>query len=140
MPLYGHHGPTAAWLHHYGFEILSSSPQLLSAIADGAIIQPAHPTDNSPDRHTFLTTAEKLDVPHYVLKKLANHVSASDVTGGYIVVDVERLRRYMSLISEHFLKLLDARISDLGEPSEHQLPSENDVAQSYLFDTLAIQR
>jgi len=67
-------------------------------------------------RRTFLTTAEKLDVPHYVLKKLANHVAANDVTGGYIVVDVERLRRYMSLISEHFLKLLDARIGDLSEP------------------------
>jgi hypothetical protein len=69
-------------------------------------------------RRTFLTTAEKLDVPHYVLKKLANHVPASDVTGGYIVVDVERLRRYMSLISEHLLTLLDARISDLSEAED----------------------
>jgi hypothetical protein len=38
-------------LHHSGFEILFSSSQSLSAIADGAIMQPAHPSDNSPDRH-----------------------------------------------------------------------------------------
>ncbi len=56
-------------------------------------------------RRTFLTTAEKLEVPHYALKKLANHVSRGDVTGGYIVVDVERLRGYMAKISDHFVAL-----------------------------------
>jgi len=64
-------------------------------------------------RRTFLTTAEMLEVPHYALKKLANHVSGADVTAGYIVVDVARLRVYMSRISEHFLKLLGADIIDL---------------------------
>jgi hypothetical protein len=55
------------------------------------------------NRRVFLTTAEKLEIPHYALKKLANHVSSSDVTAGYIVVDVERLRGYMSKISDHNL-------------------------------------
>jgi integrase len=64
-------------------------------------------------RRTFLTTAEMLEVPHYALKKLANHVSGADVTAGYIVVDVARLRIYMSRISEHFLKLLGADFIDL---------------------------
>ncbi|MBX9669373.1 MAG: tyrosine-type recombinase/integrase [Candidatus Obscuribacterales bacterium] len=43
-------------------------------------------------RRTFLTTAEILELPHYALKKLANHISRQDVTSGYIVVNVERLR------------------------------------------------
>lgn len=64
-------------------------------------------------RRTFLTTAEMLEVPHYALKKLANHVSKRDVTGGYIVVNVARLRVYMTRISEHFQTVLGADITDL---------------------------
>ncbi|MBX9878857.1 MAG: integrase family protein [Candidatus Obscuribacterales bacterium] len=54
-------------------------------------------------RRTFLTTAEKLDIPHYAVKKLANHRNSSDVTLGYIVTDVERLRMPMQKISAYFL-------------------------------------
>lgn len=64
-------------------------------------------------RRTFLTTAEMLEVPHYALKKLANHVSRQDVTSGYIVVTVERIRIYMDRISDHFLKVLGVDITDL---------------------------
>ncbi len=56
-------------------------------------------------RRNFLTAAERLDVPHYALRKLANHVSVNDVTEGYLVVGVERLRGPMQKISEHFLWL-----------------------------------
>ncbi|MCC7531244.1 MAG: tyrosine-type recombinase/integrase [Candidatus Melainabacteria bacterium] len=45
-------------------------------------------------RRNFLSAADMLGVPHYALKKLANHVSGADVTSGYIVVDAERLRIY----------------------------------------------
>ncbi len=69
-------------------------------------------------RRTFLTTAELLEVPHYALKKLANHVSGRDVTAGYIVVNVARLRVYMDRISEHLLKVLGADIIDLLEPAK----------------------
>ena len=64
-------------------------------------------------RRTFLTTAEMLEVPHYALKKLANHVSRQDVTSGYIVVTVERIRIYMDRISDHFLKVLGINIDEL---------------------------
>lgn len=63
-------------------------------------------------RRTFLTTAEMLDVPHYALKKLANHVSRRDVTGRYIVVNAERLRVYMDRISKHFVDLLGVDMID----------------------------
>ncbi len=54
-------------------------------------------------RRVYLTSAEKLEIPHYALKKLANHVSSNDVTGGYIVVDVERLRGYVTKYRITFL-------------------------------------
>jgi len=58
-------------------------------------------------RRTFLTTAEKLDLPYYVLKRLANHSGSRDVTFGYIIPDVERLRKPMQIISDWLLlKLL----------------------------------
>jgi integrase len=46
-------------------------------------------------RRTFLTLAERLSLPYVVLKKLANHSGRNDTTFGYIVVDVERLRKPM---------------------------------------------
>jgi integrase len=63
-------------------------------------------------RRTFLTMAERLDVPHYALKKLANHVPSNDVTAGYVVIDVERLRIHMSRITDQFLALLFPDIND----------------------------
>ncbi len=65
-------------------------------------------------RRTFLTTAEMLEVPHYALKKLANHVSRQDVTSGYVVVTVERLRVYMDRISNHFITLLEIDLNDFN--------------------------
>ena len=44
-------------------------------------------------RRTFVTIAESLDIPHYAHKRLLDHRTDSDVTGGYIVINVDRLRR-----------------------------------------------
>lgn len=43
-------------------------------------------------RRTFITIAESLDIPHYALKALLNHSMGNDVTGGYIIINAERLR------------------------------------------------
>lgn len=51
-------------------------------------------------RRTFLSVAESLDVSYYALKKIANHRDGSDVTAGYIVNDVERLREPMQRINK----------------------------------------
>jgi integrase len=56
-------------------------------------------------RRTFVTIAESLDIPHYALKRLLNHRTDSDVTGGYIVMDVERLRRPVERVAERILEL-----------------------------------
>ncbi len=50
-------------------------------------------------RRTFLTIAESIDISAYALKRLVNHKMSNDVTAGYIVSDVERLRKPMELIS-----------------------------------------
>jgi integrase len=69
-------------------------------------------------RRTFLTMAARLDIPHYAIKKLANHISGNDVTFGYIVVDVERLREPMSRITDHFLSLFGCRSDELIQSQE----------------------
>ncbi len=53
-------------------------------------------------RRTFATTAESLDLPAYAVKRLLNHAS-TDVTAGYLVIDVERLRRPMQRITNFLL-------------------------------------
>lgn len=57
-------------------------------------------------RRTFITIAESLDIPAYALKRLMNHKMSNDVTAGYIVADVERLRKPMQLITDYILKCM----------------------------------
>ncbi len=64
-------------------------------------------------RRTFLTMGEKLDVPHYTLKRLVNHSVSNDITGGYLVLDIERLRIHMSRITNEFLDLLGLKENEL---------------------------
>lgn len=57
-------------------------------------------------RRTFITIAESLDIPAYALKRLMNHKMSNDVTSGYIIVDVERLRKPMQQITDYILKCM----------------------------------
>lgn len=54
-------------------------------------------------RRTFITVAESLDISSYSLKKLVNHSAGNDVTAGYIISDVERLRAPMQAIADKIL-------------------------------------
>lgn len=56
-------------------------------------------------RRTFITIAESLDVPHYALKRLLNHRANSDVTGGYIVINAERLRGPVEQVTKKIVEL-----------------------------------
>ncbi len=55
-------------------------------------------------RRTFATIAESLDIPAYALKRLLNHKMSGDITAGYIVADVERLRKPMQQVTDYILK------------------------------------
>lgn len=65
-------------------------------------------------RRTFLTIGERLALPYVVLKKLANHAGKNDTTFGYLIVDVERLREPMQMITNELLALCKARKEDEG--------------------------
>ena len=64
-------------------------------------------------RRTFITIAEGLDISAYALKRLMNHKMSGDITAGYIVTDVERLRKPMQQITDYFLKCMGAQPSAL---------------------------
>lgn len=82
--------------------------------ADGYIIEPRKQMAKVIDdtkiqftvhdlRRTFITMAESLDIAAYALKRLLNHKMNGDVTAGYIMLDVERLRKPMQMITDHLL-------------------------------------
>ena len=54
-------------------------------------------------RRTFATTAESLDLSDFTIKRLMNH-KARDVTAGYIISGVERLRGPVELIAQKIMQ------------------------------------
>jgi integrase len=57
-------------------------------------------------RRTFTTIAESLDIPAYALKRMLNHADGSDVTAGYIVASVGRLREPMQKVADYLLRAM----------------------------------
>ncbi len=70
-------------------------------------------------RRTFITIAESLDIPHYALKRLLNHRISGDVTGGYIVIDSERLRGPVEKVAAAILRSVQS-----SEPKTALLAAE----------------
>lgn len=60
-------------------------------------------------RRTYITIAESLDIPHYALKRLLNHRTDSDVTGGYIVINVDRLRLPVERVAKRIMELANVQ-------------------------------
>lgn len=55
-------------------------------------------------RRTFITVAESIDIQPYAIKRMVNHKLRGDVTAGYIVANVERLREPVRRVSDFLLK------------------------------------
>ncbi|MBS0424430.1 MAG: integrase family protein [Proteobacteria bacterium] len=76
-------------------------------------------------RRTFMTIAESLDISAYAVKRLANHKMNNDITAGYIIADVERLRDPMQKITDYILKCAGYRptatINDLPKKKSHSI-------------------
>lgn len=66
-------------------------------------------------RRSFITIAESLDIPAYALKRLLNHKMNNDITAGYIIADVERLRKPMQQITDYLLKCTGVKSSEIIE-------------------------
>lgn len=64
-------------------------------------------------RRTFVTIAESLDIPAYCLKMLLNHSVGNDVTAGYIVISLERLRGPVQRIASHISSLLSGDLQEV---------------------------
>ena len=82
-------------------------------------------------RRTFLTMGEKLEVPIYALKRLVNHSVSNDMTGRYLVLDVERIRVHMCRITDEFIKLLGVNDGDMRTwtPVKESSIAPTEVAQ-----------
>ena len=100
---------------------------------------------------------EKLEVPVYALKRLVNHSVSNDMTGRYLVLDVDRIRVHMCRITNEFVKLLgindkdvkpwkpakelsfnpteitQLRISFVGVPPSETTPEKTPAGQGNLF-------
>ncbi|WP_133468974.1 tyrosine-type recombinase/integrase [Paraglaciecola marina] len=69
-------------------------------------------------RRTFITVAESLDISAYAIKSLVNHKSGGDVTQGYVINNLDRLREPMQRITNFFIE--HANIQE-----EHYVPKNN---------------
>jgi len=52
-------------------------------------------------RRTFATIAEAVSLPMSMIKRLMNHVTTNDVTGGYIVTEEETLRQAINKVADY---------------------------------------
>jgi integrase len=66
-------------------------------------------------RRTFATIAESLDMSSYTIKALLNHKQqAGDVTGGYIILSVDRLRGPMQKVTDAILERINRRFGQVN--------------------------
>ena len=68
-------------------------------------------------RRTFITVAESLDLSHYAIKRLVNHKLTNDVTAGYVVANVGRLREPMQRITDRLLDFAELKAQVLPFPA-----------------------
>jgi hypothetical protein len=60
-------------------------------------------------RRTYTSAIDGI-VGYYELKRLLNHsVKADDVTAGYVVKNIEKLRPLMQKVTDHILSLMQPR-------------------------------
>jgi integrase len=74
-------------------------------------------------RRTFISVAEELGIPSYTLKRLLNHASNGDVTAGYIVSSVDKLRPHMERITDHLLAL--SRKTPMAQHAQREQEGSN---------------
>jgi integrase len=78
-------------------------------------------------RRTFATVAESLDIPGYALKRMLNHSDGADVTAGYIVASVERLREPMQKVADYLTRAMNIKPTKLYLSEERALAASETV-------------
>lgn len=61
-------------------------------------------------RRTFATIAEAVNLPLTMIKRLMNHVTSNDVTGGYIITEEETLRQAINKVADY----INTRVNQQG--------------------------
>lgn len=89
-----------------GGYIIEPRKQMVKIIAASGVQFTVHDL-----RRTFITAAESLDISAYAVKRLINHKINNDVTAGYIIMDVERLRKPMQQVADYFQKCMGIKAS-----------------------------
>jgi integrase len=84
------------------FPAHSASGHIVSPYAAFGQIREATGLRLSPHdlRRTFVTAAESCPISVFALKALVNHSLGKDVTGGYVVMTIEKLRAPMQLVAD----------------------------------------
>ena len=78
-------------------------------------------------RRTFTTYAEQAGVRGYTLKRLINHqTGAADVTGGYIVTDIDSLREPLQTVTDKLLRLASVTLPEISV-SKTVIPTANNT-------------
>lgn len=88
-------------------------------------------------RRTFITIAEAIDTSPYTIKRLVNHKMRNDVTAGYIVTDIERLRRPMQNITDFILRKVELTPA-AAAPRPRSLHSDQATQASHLGENLEL--
>jgi hypothetical protein len=81
-------------------------------------------------RRTFTTIAESLDIPGYALKRMLNHSDGSDVTAGYIVASVERLREPMQKVADYLTRAMNIESTKFHSFEERALAAPQSIHAS----------
>jgi hypothetical protein len=68
----------------------------------------------------------------FVLKRLVNHTVSTNTTGGYVILDIERIRPSMSRITDAFLELIGLRGSDIKEWKPVKVSDLTEVTQLHI--------
>jgi len=76
-------------------------------------------------RNTFITVAESLDISPYAIKMLVNHsLDKKDVTGGYMSLELERLRKPMQQITDRLKRLCEVKSESRQKVSPKATPKK----------------
>jgi integrase len=78
--------------------IVDPRKPLLQVVANSGISFTCHDL-----RRTFATIAESLDISSFTVKRLLNHQQNQDITAGYVISNVARLREPMQRITDFVL-------------------------------------
>jgi integrase len=81
-------------------------------------------------RRTFTTIAESLDIPAYALKRMLNHSDGSDVTAGYVVASVERLREPMQKVADYLTRAMNIEPTKLYSLQDKVLAAPQSIYAS----------